>query len=322
MMQASLVIDVLPFIKRIDPNGCDIFALKGGTAINLFYQDFPRLSVDIDLVYNKFNERKKDLEEISTGFSAIAHDIMQFTPYKIKINQKEQSPKIFVYNDSVHIKIEVNTTFRGSIQEIESRRLMPEARRIFDVDFSIPTLSGAELYAGKMCAALDRQHPRDIFDIGLMMQDSQLLSAVPTPFVGYILSHNRPTHELLDPNPKDIDEAYVNAFEGMSFQKVPLNVLEDTRSKIFSIFPMFFTKKQLEFILSFTKAAPNWELSGLPEHASRMPSIRWKLLNLERLKKENPVKFQQQIEKTEDLFSRFSPRPETSEDEDAGLSPC
>ena len=42
----------------------EVFALKGGTAINLFYRDMPRLSVDIDLVYLPVRERDASLRDI------------------------------------------------------------------------------------------------------------------------------------------------------------------------------------------------------------------------------------------------------------------
>ena len=46
--QSRLLLQLLPLIKKY-PH----FALKGGTAINFFIRDFPRLSVDIDLSYIK-----------------------------------------------------------------------------------------------------------------------------------------------------------------------------------------------------------------------------------------------------------------------------
>jgi len=46
MRQVALLVRTLPYIARHEA-----FALKGGTAINLFYRDMPRLSVDIDLTY-------------------------------------------------------------------------------------------------------------------------------------------------------------------------------------------------------------------------------------------------------------------------------
>lgn len=106
-------------------------------------------------------------------------------------------------------------------------------------------VSPAELYGGKICAALDRQHPRDLFDIqGLLAsakQDSNLIDG----FLAMLLGHNRPLHVSLNPD-----------------------------------FPSL----------------------GIP-NLDRMPAIRWKLQNLEKLKKSNPGKFNEQYKKLEQLFS-------------------
>ena len=59
--QVRLLLSVLPIIADID-----FFALKGGTAINFFWRDFPRLSVDIDLTYLPIKGRDESLQEIKT----------------------------------------------------------------------------------------------------------------------------------------------------------------------------------------------------------------------------------------------------------------
>lgn len=68
--QVELLVRVLPQIAEED-----IFALKGGTAINLFYRDLPRLSVDIDLTYLPIKTRQESLAEINEGMSRIASAI-------------------------------------------------------------------------------------------------------------------------------------------------------------------------------------------------------------------------------------------------------
>jgi len=50
--QVELLLRVLPYVAKEK-----VFALKGGTAINLFVRDLPRLSVDIDLTYLPFEDR-------------------------------------------------------------------------------------------------------------------------------------------------------------------------------------------------------------------------------------------------------------------------
>ena len=62
--QVRLLLSVLPDIAR-EP----VFALKGGTAINLFYRDMPRLSVDIDLTYLPVADRQSSLEDMDVTFN-------------------------------------------------------------------------------------------------------------------------------------------------------------------------------------------------------------------------------------------------------------
>ena len=62
LRQVNLLIRLLPFIAQED-----CFALKGGTAINLFVRDLPRLSVDIDLVYLPIEERAQTMKRIDAA---------------------------------------------------------------------------------------------------------------------------------------------------------------------------------------------------------------------------------------------------------------
>jgi len=74
--QVQLLIRLFPIIRR---ESC--FALKGGTAINLFIRDLPRLSVDIDLVYLPLDDRETALPNVRDALSriskAIAHEVQQ-----------------------------------------------------------------------------------------------------------------------------------------------------------------------------------------------------------------------------------------------------
>ncbi len=65
--QVRLLIEVLPLIAREAD-----FALKGGTAINLFVRDLPRLSVDIDLTYLPIADREEPLAAIGETVRKLA----------------------------------------------------------------------------------------------------------------------------------------------------------------------------------------------------------------------------------------------------------
>jgi hypothetical protein len=73
--QVALLVRILPLVAE---EKC--FALKGGTAINLFYRDMPRLSVDIDLTYIPLAPRPAALKEIDTAMKRIAVRITAAIP--------------------------------------------------------------------------------------------------------------------------------------------------------------------------------------------------------------------------------------------------
>lgn len=70
--QADLLLQLIPFFT-----GQNIFAVKGGTAINFFIRNLQRLSVDIDLAYLPINDREKAIAEISTVLEKTAELISQ-----------------------------------------------------------------------------------------------------------------------------------------------------------------------------------------------------------------------------------------------------
>lgn len=73
--QVSLLVRMLPYVAMQD-----CFALKGGTAINLFYRDMPRLSVDIDLTYVPVESRAESLAAIDAAMKEIAETAKSMSP--------------------------------------------------------------------------------------------------------------------------------------------------------------------------------------------------------------------------------------------------
>ena len=129
-------------------------------------RDLPRLSVDIDLVYLPVTERTEALPEISQRLHGIADKIRRFLPAVVI---HEPGLKLILRVDEATVKIEPNQVLRGSVHPAEIKELVPEAQKVFEVSVDMRTLSVADLYGGKICAALDRQHPRDLFDIKLLL---------------------------------------------------------------------------------------------------------------------------------------------------------
>src|SRR5690606_27214402 len=82
--------------------------------------------------------------------------------------------KLIVENESSQVKIEVNIVFRGTVLPVEYRPLSTRTSDLFGVEFEAPILARDELYAGKLVAALDRQHPRDLFDVWQLYESGGL----------------------------------------------------------------------------------------------------------------------------------------------------
>ena len=106
--QASLVVRVLPYVARREE-----FALKGGTAINLFLRDLPRLSVDIDLAYLPLTPREEALPAIRQGLDAVGTDLRVTIP-GIGVQGTDPSStdalRLDLALDGCRIKIEVSPT--------------------------------------------------------------------------------------------------------------------------------------------------------------------------------------------------------------------
>ena len=271
------------------------FAMKGGTAINLFVQNMPRLSVDIDVVYTDHTTpRPAALAAISDGLNQVRTALVKSgLEAQVAATNQGDELKLFIQRGKIQVKVEVNHVFRGTVLPVEIRALNAEARRIFTTDLLAPVLAPAELYGSKLVAAMDRQHPRDIFDVhGLLAQDG-LTPEIIECFVCYLAGHNRPVHEVLFSNDIDLAPAFENEFAGMAQNPVSLRELQKARAKLKSELPTKLTAAHRQFLIGLVSGEPDWKLMRCP-HLQNLSAIQWKLQNLARLKKANPKKFAQQ----------------------------
>jgi len=277
--QAELVIRIIPFIHQEE-----VLAIKGGSAINYFIRNLPRLSVDIDLTYVPFKNRVDSLTDISETLNRISTKIQQTIPdtsIRLKRTDRKVS-SLFIQRKSLQIKVEANTVIRGTVFPCLEKVMCEEARTIFSQSPKAKTSSVPDLYGGKICAALDRQHPRDFFDVKLLLENEGLTEEIRKAFVVYLISHSRPMVELLEPNFKDIRLVFENEFLGMTRESVSLKQLLDARDKLVERIHSDLTSNERRFILSVKECKPDWKLLGLDE-IDRLPAVQWKLHNLERM---------------------------------------
>ena len=293
-----LLLTVAPEIFR-----SDIFAMKGGTAINLFVRDMPRLSVDIDVAYTSWETpRDAALKAISDEIEAIAKRLRGM---KLEVKTTSASDlgdsKLLVSNTQVkvQVKVEINLVFRGTVLPVEKRPLSARTAEMFSVELSVPTLAVEELYGSKIVAALDRQHPRDLFDVAQMYEADGLTEKTVECFVTYLAGHNRPIHEVLFAAPKDIVQEYQSTFVGMTREPVTLETLLQARARLFGELPNRISDKHKTFLVGLARAAPDWSLLEC-KHAKDLPAIRWRIKNLEKFRAANVAEFERQAKELED----------------------
>lgn len=263
------------------------FALKGGTAINLFIRDLPRLSIDIDLTYLPLQNRKDSLQNIEKALLRIQTDIERHNR-GVVINQKraknQQLQKLIV-GQVERIKIEPNEVLRGSLHPPQLRSLSPKAQELLGLSTGdIQTLSFEDLYAGKICAALDRQHPRDLFDIDLLYRHEGITDSLRKAFVIYLASGPRPMHELLKPNYLDQKTVFQNEFLGMTYENINYDELVEVRSRLVKDINQSLTNNERQFLLSIKKGEPDYSLMPF-ENLEQLPALQWKLINIRKMDK-------------------------------------
>jgi predicted nucleotidyltransferase component of viral defense system len=295
--QVQLLMQVLPFVAK---QSC--FALKGGTAINLFVREFPRLSVDIDLVYLPMKGRDEALQEISEALDTISTNLQ--TAFKdMKLTEayksKRDSLRLVVARNGVQIKVELSPVLRGTVYEPALMEVCESVEEEFGY-VETPVVALADLYAGKICAALDRQHPRDLFDVKALLENEGLTDEIRKAFIVYLSSHNRPMAELLRPQYKDISAIYAGEFENMTQTVVPLDELVAVRERLVGLIHVGLTDDEREFLISFKNRKPNWDLLGL-DGISQLPAIKWKQINLAKMP---DVKHKQALGQLESILAK------------------
>ncbi|GJL65499.1 MAG: hypothetical protein NPIRA05_04700 [Nitrospirales bacterium] len=293
--QVALLLDVLPLVAE-EP----CFALKGGTAINLFVRDLPRLSVDIDLTYLPVQDRTTSFREVGAALERLATSIQKKWPGRIeRMTNEGHVFKLIVRRHHSQIKIEVSPVLRGCVREPSIRGVCSMVEEQFGY-VEVPVVHSHDLYSGKLCAALDRQHPRDLFDVKQLLEHEGLDDNLLEVFLVYLLSSNRSLTELLSPNLQPLARTFEEQFRGMALIPVTVEELEHTRKKMITLIHERLTERQRTFLLSFKRGEPDWSL--LPfDGIERLPAVQWKLLNIQRMA---PFKREQAVERLRQVLTK------------------
>ncbi len=292
--QAQLMLRVMPHVAA---EKC--FALKGGTAINLYVRDMPRLSVDIDLTYLLLESRDTTMANIGEALHHIAAAIRKTVPgasvQESRTRGAMHVSKLFVSTAEATIKIEPNLVLRGAVFLPGEKKLSEKAEELFEMSATTNTLAVADLYGGKLCAALDRQHPRDLFDVKILLENEGITDEILIALVVYLASHDRPMSELLDPNKKDFRKTYEQEFAGMAAKEVQYEELVAVRERLIETIRKTMTENERQFLLSIKQGDPVWDLMPVAG-IDQLPAIQWKLINIRKMKKEKQAKSLQKLQ--------------------------
>lgn len=294
--QVTLLLDVLPVVAKEE-----CFAMHGGTAINLFIRNMPRLSVDIDLTYIPIESREDSHENINNSLNNIKISLEKIY-HKIIIYHKPVIGKLLISHHGIQIKIEVNLVNRGCLHPATKLTLCEKASEKYDSFTAMKIVDIGQLYGGKISAALDRQHPRDLFDAKYLLSNEGITKNIKEGFMYCLSGSSRPIHEILSPNLLDQKDLMVKHFDGMTEEIFTYQDFEKTRNKLIKNIHTLITKDDQYYLLNLLKLQPDFNIYNFSEY----PAIKWKLLNLEKLKSANHKKYQEQIDALELFFDKLS----------------
>lgn len=151
------------------------FALKGGTALNLFWFPLPRLSVDIDLNYVAGVDREtmvadrpvieKELKKLIESRSIA----VQFAPADEHAGAKWRLRAPSAFGGNFTLELDLNYIMRIPVGDLSSKQPYPLDE---DYTFSFNSVSFEELFGGKIKALLERSAARDLYDVAMLSQTS------------------------------------------------------------------------------------------------------------------------------------------------------
>jgi len=305
--QVSLLMRALPYVAE---ESC--FALKGGTAINLFIRNLPRLSVDIDLTYLPVAGREQSLSDIDAALKRIAKRILDVDntlhiTESAPGSQNEITKLVVRTKNRVQIKVEVTPVLRGCVYDPVSMTVAQKTEEEFGFA-EINVLSFADIYAGKIMAALDRQHPRDLFDIHYLLENEGITDELRTALIIYLISHDHSPHSLLDPVLRKISQDFEQNFVGMTTDEITLDILLEARKKLIADVVGNMPENHKEFLHSFYRRKPDWKMLGV-DGVENLPAVRWRELNLD---KSGEGTSEELLRKLERVIDVYKPEPESN----------
>lgn len=275
--RVRLLVEILPVLAQ-EPR----FALKGGTAINLFEHDLPRLSVDIDLAWLPVHDYAEDARLIAEALGRLA-DVLRARPLQLQVQTSAGEggavTRLVASRGRARVQIETTPVMRGTVHAVRTMVVRPRVEEAFGFA-EVQVVDFADLYAGKLAAALSRQHPRDLFDVGLLLQDERADEALWRTFLVYLTCSPKPAWEMLAPRvPADFVATFEAHFKGMTAEPIGVATLLESRERLLARVAHWLDAPSCTFLESVEDEQPDFSLIRLA-HAAELPGVRRKLHNL------------------------------------------
>lgn len=276
--RVRLLVEILPVLAQ-EPR----FALKGGTAINLFEHDLPRLSVDIDLAWLPVHDYAEDAASIAEALTRLA-GALHARPLQLQVQLPASEgtsavTRLVASRGRARVQVETTPVMRGTVHPVRNMVVRPSVEEVFGFA-SMQVLGFGDLYAGKLAAALSRQHPRDLFDVGLLLEDERTDQVLWRTFLVYLTCSPKPAWEMLAPRmPVDFAATFDAHFRGMTTQPVSAEALLENRQRLLAHVSAWLDEPSCAFLRSVEEEQPDFRLIGFP-HAVELPAVRRKLRNL------------------------------------------
>jgi len=283
----------------------DQIVLKGGTALNLFLFNVPRLSVDIDLNYvgssmaaTMTAERPK-LEQVIAAICGRESLTVKRIPAD-HAGGKWRLTYINALDRNANLEIDLNFMLRvplWPVQRLDSRPIGPYQAR------SIPVLDFHELAAGKLVTLLARHASRDLFDARQILQHQELEpDKLRAAFVVYGAFNRKDWRTVaIDDVDLDVEEVrrqLLPVLRGKTspkrseLQSWTAQLVADCRQQLQAVLPFREHERAfLENLLEHGEIEPEL-LTRQPELVERIrhqPLLRWKATNVRKHKDLPPL---------------------------------
>lgn len=247
--KAYRLLHILSIIESL-PELHQNLALKGGTAINFIYHNIPRLSVDIDFNFVGIVDKKEMLIRRKV-LESILEKQWELVKYNAKINPSYIITRYLlryknVFGGADQIKVEINYLDRIPVIRIVPGKLI----NLFESEQpTINTYTLEELFAGKVCALLQRYEPRDLFDVFMLEKKDVDLALLRKLFVFYYCKNADP-RDISLPKTLEISEDIAQRRLGQLLPKDQVLSFNVMKQGVFSFLSTLlkFTSSEREFI--------------------------------------------------------------------------